>query len=259
MLTPQEAKERRALPNHRQADRLAGRAALKGAYLLHRGEGFERADVIAVAAAPDGGPQLVGAEELHCSLSHSFGWGVGAVSSGPVGVDVERVLPRSPSLATHIADEDEFEIMYVPEERLDALIARVWTVKEAALKALGVGLAGLPRGVRILSRDGSRVAVETASAVPDTAPTLAAACRPRVLRDGRSGSAMDASAGTSPRRAGADEPCPHSRFWTAYTYSVDDHCIAVVTALALPEQPRLRWFVPPGVLAAERSEYARRA
>lgn len=87
-----------------------------------------------------GKPYLEHFPQTHFSLSHSGHWVVCAVSTDPVGVDVE--LPR--------CTMDVGRRFFRPEELdgLDALpfveqrdqLNRLWTAKEAFVKALGDGL-----------------------------------------------------------------------------------------------------------------------
>jgi 4'-phosphopantetheinyl transferase len=89
--------------------------------------------------APHGRPRLLDAPALHLSLSRTPGLVALAVSrSGPVGVDVER---------RHAASFDGFHAVALhPDERATGPLvappggAVAWVRKEAALKALGVGL-----------------------------------------------------------------------------------------------------------------------
>lgn len=80
------------------------------------------------------------------NLSHSDRRVVFAVARGPgvthLGVDVEtlRAVPRPDAFARRVLAEGEV----VPASDLIA----AWTLKEAALKATGVGLAGDPRAWR---------------------------------------------------------------------------------------------------------------
>jgi 4'-phosphopantetheinyl transferase len=106
-------------------------------------------EALRLAAGPNGKPVLPGGP--HFSLSHAGD--VGLVAIDPVrevGVDVEPVRP--------VPEADEIAARwFAPEERSalraagadgGAAFARIWTRREAWLKALGVGLdeklAGLP-------------------------------------------------------------------------------------------------------------------
>jgi len=93
-----------------------------------------------------GKPSLRGEPELQYNLSDSGELGLLAVSrSGPVGVDVE--LPRRVASLEAIArrffapQELQALLEYAPDQRPLAF-RRIWTRKEAYLKALGEGIAG---------------------------------------------------------------------------------------------------------------------
>ena len=82
---------------------------------------------------PWGKPLLADRGDLWFSLSHSGHWAVCAVSDTPVGVDVE--LPRcTPAVAGRYFHPDELTAW-------DSIfLTRLWTAKEAFVKALGRGL-----------------------------------------------------------------------------------------------------------------------
>jgi len=119
------------------------RAALCGAGLLLRQA------LCDCGIAPDeqifaenrwGKPQLAGMETPQFSLSHGGGWAVCAVADTPLGVDVE--LPRCTMAVAErwFCREEVQAVQTLPyEEWADALL-RIWTAKEAFLKALGRGL-----------------------------------------------------------------------------------------------------------------------
>lgn len=94
-------------------------------------------------AGPHGRPSLDGGS-VHFSLSHSSPMVLLALSSTPVGVDVERVpAPGTVADLTRMLHPREA----VELQALDASVrplafARVWTRKEAYLKGLGTGLGG---------------------------------------------------------------------------------------------------------------------
>lgn len=87
-----------------------------------------------------GKPFLSDRPEVHFSLSHSGSWAVCAVSDHPVGVDAE--LPRCTMAMArrHFHPEELAQLDALsPHDQADAL-NRLWTAKEAFLKALGCGL-----------------------------------------------------------------------------------------------------------------------
>jgi 4'-phosphopantetheinyl transferase len=101
----------------------------------------------ATCGAPHGRPRLLDDPALHLSLSRTPDLVALAVSrSGPVGVDVER---------RQAASFDGFaEVALHPGERATGAVAAspdsavAWVRKEAALKALGVGLRVDPASMR---------------------------------------------------------------------------------------------------------------
>lgn len=101
---------------------------------------------ITIAYGPHGKPTLAVHPSLQFNLSHSHDVALLAVRCGrPVGIDVER-LDDSPD---HVAiaaesfavDEARSVATAAPADRT-ATFLRLWTRREAVLKALGVGLTG---------------------------------------------------------------------------------------------------------------------
>lgn len=93
-----------------------------------------------------GKPSLPGGPEFN--LSHAERVAVLAVAPSAVGVDVERVRPIP--AADRLAERwfDEAELRAWGAERRDArdvAFLRRWTRREAFVKAIGTGLAGLAR------------------------------------------------------------------------------------------------------------------
>ena len=73
-----------------------------------------------------------------------------ALTTAEVGVDIELIRPlvRRQRLARRVCTERELELLeQVPENQRDTLLLRLWTCKEAALKAVGTGLPGGMRNV----------------------------------------------------------------------------------------------------------------
>jgi phosphopantetheinyl transferase len=123
------------MSERRRAEYLAGRALLR--YALERYTG-EHASAFRIEVSPAGKPECVAGPAI--SVSHSGEVVVCAVADAAVGVDVETVHPRetrdiaerffTPAEARWIAED--------PETRFRML----WVLKEAYLKAVGVGIPG---------------------------------------------------------------------------------------------------------------------
>ncbi|MFE9929346.1 4'-phosphopantetheinyl transferase family protein [Streptomyces sp. NPDC005533] len=86
-------------------------------------------------ATPDG--------PLHYNLSHSGDLAYLALATRPVGIDIERTpTPQAVTDVLHtLHPEETTELASLPEAQRPQALARVWTRKEAALKATGHGLA----------------------------------------------------------------------------------------------------------------------
>jgi phosphopantetheinyl transferase len=100
-------------------------------------------------------PRLLGEHGLDVSISHSGSTMLVAVGrGGAIGADVE-VAPFAAFAGTALrrrmcspAEREAFESVPAGPHRSRAL-ARAWTIKEAVLKARGIGLAADPRTVAV--------------------------------------------------------------------------------------------------------------
>jgi 4'-phosphopantetheinyl transferase len=120
---------------------VVARAVLRS--VLGRATGVDPADVV-FAYGEHGKPHLA-ATDLSFNASDTGDFVVVALASAELGVDIEvlRPLARQERLARRICTERELEaFMAIPEAQRDAALLRLWTCKEAALKALGTGLSG---------------------------------------------------------------------------------------------------------------------
>lgn len=83
----------------------------------------------------------------HWTISHDATFVAAAVRrAGPVGVDLEKIELRRRMLVERVANPGERRVLGEGAEPLDALgFARLWTSKEAVLKAERIGLPGLDR------------------------------------------------------------------------------------------------------------------
>jgi 4'-phosphopantetheinyl transferase len=147
----------------RRARFVAAHAALRAITGARLGRAPER---LRFARGPFGKPELLDGDGLFVNLSHSDGIALVALAAAPVGVDVERW--RSAAAATRIAER-----YFPPAEReavaaapagpgaggRAALFARLWTRKEACVKAEG---ARLGDGLSLPVRGGGLLAVHCA-------------------------------------------------------------------------------------------------
>ena len=80
------------------------------------------------------------------SLSHKPKYVAAVVSKDKVGIDIEEMKPRTESLFSHVASDEEWAL----KEKTWDTFFRYWTAKEAALKVIGIGISGL-KTCRIIS------------------------------------------------------------------------------------------------------------
>ena len=82
------------------------------------------------------------------SISHSNGWAVAAIKAGGgdfIGVDIEAIEERSEAWRSDYFTPGELK------EGGPSEATKTWTVKEAALKALGLGLKADLRDARVIN------------------------------------------------------------------------------------------------------------
>jgi 4'-phosphopantetheinyl transferase len=102
-------------------------------------------DDVEIAVTDRGAPRLVG-RQAGVSISHTTWHTAAAVwPAGPVGVDVEEPPdPLDDRLVRRCCGRWSEQINGLPGPERAAAFARVWTVQEACVKSLGLGLAGAP-------------------------------------------------------------------------------------------------------------------
>lgn len=114
---------------------LAGRELLLQALAHACGE----AEPSLLLTAPQGGVCYADSP-LHLNLSHSGTWLAAAVAPVPVGVDIERLRPRAVATqAARLFCPNETGRLAADPDSL-ATFYRLWTLKEAACKAVGLSV-----------------------------------------------------------------------------------------------------------------------
>ncbi|BBO81979.1 hypothetical protein DSCO28_25450 [Desulfosarcina ovata subsp. sediminis] len=88
----------------------------------------------------DGVPLPV--DGIYWSLSHKTEVVGGVAAPAPVGIDLETIRPVNEALLARVADPQEWSQTDGDPQKS---FFRIWTAKEAVLKAVGKGFAGMSR------------------------------------------------------------------------------------------------------------------
>ena len=133
------ARREKALRCRRAEDRL--RSAAAGLLLVRyaRRLGFDRFPDLCEDAC--GKPYFPDAPQAQFSLSHSGRYAALAVSSMPVGVDIQKIRPERVAAATQfLTDFEQAQLAALPPEAQVQAFFRLWTLKESCGKMTGQGL-----------------------------------------------------------------------------------------------------------------------
>lgn len=108
---------------------------------------------ISIRYDPRGAPRLCEplAHEF-ISVSGRENWAAFALASGPIGIDLEPLEPAGEIPSAVLTPAERRRIDAEPEPRRGRSFLRVWTAKEAYLKALGTGLWRDPAQITIAFR-----------------------------------------------------------------------------------------------------------
>lgn len=99
-----------------------------------------------IVTSASGKPSLSSPRNLHFNLSHSGEMAACAIAREPLGVDVEAVRPiadRDAMALQWLAPHEAAVLSTLPSSEQDRTFLKMWTRKEALLKAEGIGLAGI--------------------------------------------------------------------------------------------------------------------
>jgi 4'-phosphopantetheinyl transferase len=155
----------------RQREWLLGRwvsKALCRAWLAASGQ-LVPASSLTIAPDEDGAPFVLqhsrGRLPVTVSISHREEWALCALSDGreaPLGADLEKCEPRSPGFAQDFFTVRELACLDAPGDR-DRRVTEIWSLKEAALKAIRLGLSVDTRTVQANPREHQGLGWEPAS------------------------------------------------------------------------------------------------
>jgi 4'-phosphopantetheinyl transferase len=147
----------------RRSDWLIGRWTAKHlvqAYVERQTGAQLRLNMLTVVNDPDGAPRIIAdcrvqsadydlnlqsvISKLELSISHCNGYAFCALSDMDgvqIGADIERIEPRAPAFAEDYFTAHELgQLRAAPPESRDTMVTLIWSAKEAALKALRLGL-----------------------------------------------------------------------------------------------------------------------
>ncbi|MCI0465845.1 MAG: 4'-phosphopantetheinyl transferase superfamily protein [Beijerinckiaceae bacterium] len=146
-------------------------------HLLSEATGIA-AKSIAFCEGPFGKPFLAGARGPHFNVSHSGAFAlIGLSGSREIGVDIERMRDMGDAhlLAVRYFSDAEYSFLRGLEgEALLTAFYRIWTCKEAVLKALGAGIAEHLKDFSVeLTGDGYAIHPESSCFSPALAPVRA--------------------------------------------------------------------------------------
>ena len=89
-----------------------------------------------------GKPSLAEHPDIHYNISHADGIAACIVSERECGIDCEKVRGFRPNVMKRAFSEKERDMVEkAPDDMKDLLFFRLWTLKEAYVKALGTGIA----------------------------------------------------------------------------------------------------------------------
>ena len=88
-----------------------------------------------VERLPSGQPVLQNRQSF-VSIAHCDDWVVCAVSSKPIGIDIEKIRPTKPGMLQKVCTPEELEYAQQEESRF----FEIWTAKEAYFKMKGTGI-----------------------------------------------------------------------------------------------------------------------
>lgn len=99
-------------------------------------------DIGSISFGAHGKPYLAEYPDIHFNLTHADGIAACIVSRRECGIDAERVRKFPEKVLRRVFSEKERQtIEGLPENERDLYFFRLWTLKEAYVKMLGVGIS----------------------------------------------------------------------------------------------------------------------
>ena len=123
---------------------------LKSFLATHLSLEFEKLEI---CSDVKGKPFLADHPEIHLSISHSAEHILVAISSAPIGLDIEQERKVSEQLIKRCLSTEELQKLDQAGNNREATFLKIWTEKEAYLKFLGTGFLDAPAAVDVSSAE----------------------------------------------------------------------------------------------------------
>ncbi len=146
LLAPEEQERVQTFKHpRRRASFTLGRVAART--LLGTHLGLQPVEV-PLMVAPDGGVEVEG-HPLHLSIAHAGDMAAACVAPHPIGVDLERIVPRRADLYRFILHPEEYNLLDALPMDHNEIQILCWCLKEAVLKAQRTGFRCSPKHIRL--------------------------------------------------------------------------------------------------------------
>lgn len=127
---------------------LTSRAQARDLLALAARETWGLSPLPGIARQEQGKPFFPDRQDLHFNLSHSGELALCALDSSPVGVDIQTVGQRRPSLPRRVCSAEELAWLEGQTDLWPAFTL-LWTLKESRAKESGRGLTSSIRDIRV--------------------------------------------------------------------------------------------------------------
>ena len=112
-------------------------------------------DAAEISLTEKGKPYFAEYPDFHFSLSHSGIWAACAVGGEELGVDIQKTVSVKRQMQERcLYDAERVWLDSLPDTERDAAFCRLWSLKEALLKAKGCGLSIRPDQVQVTDAQG---------------------------------------------------------------------------------------------------------
>ena len=99
------------------------------------------------------GKQYLKNDKIFFNISHSFDYVITAISNNEIGIDIEKVRQTPIKIINQFATEKEKEYILSSNKNIEERIFKIYTLKEAYFKMLGINLNNILEVEFIIEND----------------------------------------------------------------------------------------------------------